>query len=283
MPPPTTVTSVIPESLADRAMFRAMGRRGVSHHARGTKPALAKGGLPYTVIARNRSWTTFAVIGDADIELLAARIGTPIMQIWSDDDHGSQIVVATPDGWRGEMMVAIDDAKLSAADKEFLADLAKRRVVTATKHMALLVGLPIHVARRADWLAGDGLEDKLGLPDSTPLPSPGSVNEFKLILPKAKFTAGKLPAGTKQKQPKPQPAAEPVAIDRNVLALHVYYWTEIFQMNGWKLYNRYKKHLPATRRRDVDALGNLVVMGGEPGELEAAVEAILSAIWTADD
>src|SRR5664279_4464466 len=148
MPPPTTVTSVIPESLADRAMFRAMGRRGVSHHARGTKPALAKGGLPYTVIARNRSWTTFAVIGDADIELLAARIGTPIMQIWSDDDHGSQIKVATPDGWSGELLVAIDDAELSDSDKTFLEELATRGVLTAAKHMALLIGLPIHVARR---------------------------------------------------------------------------------------------------------------------------------------
>jgi hypothetical protein len=263
-------------------MFRAMGRRGVSHHARGTEPGLANAGLPYAVLARNRSWTTFAVIGDAGIELLAARIGTPIMQIWSDDDHGSQIKVATPDGWSGEMMVALDDAALSDADKEFLAELAKRGVVTATKHMALLIGLPIHVARRADWLAGDGLEDKIGLPDATPLPSPGSVKEFKLILPKAKFAAGKKLPKPKQ-PPKATPAAMPAAIDRNVLALHVYYWTEVFQMNGWKLYNRYKKHLPATRRREVDALGNLIMMGAEPAEVETAVEAILSTIWTADD
>lgn len=54
-----------------------------------------------------------------------------------------------------------------------------------------------------------------------------------------------------------------------------------FQCNCWNLYNRYKKHLPAERRREVDALCNLVVIGSEPDEVEHAVEAILGSnrIW----
>jgi hypothetical protein len=54
-------------------------------------------------------------------------------------------------------------------------------------------------------------------------------------------------------------------------------------MNSWKPYKRYQKHLPAERRREVDQLCDLVALGGEPGELERAVEAILTAVWSADD
>lgn len=54
-------------------------------------------------------------------------------------------------------------------------------------------------------------------------------------------------------------------------------------MNGWKLYNRYKKHLPAERRREVDHLCNHVAMGSDRAEIQGAVEQILSTIWAADD
>jgi hypothetical protein len=46
------------------------------------------------------------------------------------------------------------------------------------------------------------------------------------------------------------------------------------------LYQRYKKHLPATQRCDVDQLVDLLARGGEPGELERAVEHILSTVWS---
>jgi hypothetical protein len=68
-----------------------------------------------------------------------------------------------------------------------------------------------------------------------------------------------------------------------VLAVHVYYWQHVFELNGWVLYQRYKKHLPATRRREVDQLVDLSVRGAEPGELERAVEQILSTVWSSDD
>jgi hypothetical protein len=72
-------------------------------------------------------------------------------------------------------------------------------------------------------------------------------------------------------------------VDPAILALHVYYWTEIFQMNGWKLYHRYKKHLPAARRREVDQLCEQVALGAEPGEIERTVSTILTAVWSDDN
>jgi hypothetical protein len=79
------------------------------------------------------------------------------------------------------------------------------------------------------------------------------------------------------------PRAVSASVDPHVLALHLHYWTELFQMNCWRLYNRYKKHLPAERRREVDELCNHVAMGSDGEVIQRAVEQILATIWTADD
>jgi hypothetical protein len=56
----------------------------------------------------------------------------------------------------------------------------------------------------------------------------------------------------------------------------------VFSMNNWKLHNRYKKHLPADQRRDVDQLCNAVATGDDD-EVPRLVKGILARIWAYED
>jgi hypothetical protein len=72
-------------------------------------------------------------------------------------------------------------------------------------------------------------------------------------------------------------------VDPDVLALHVYYWTKLFELNNWTLYELYQKHLPADRRHEVDDLINLMMTRSPAFEIERAIESILVAVWDAED
>lgn len=136
----------------------------------------------------------------------------------------------------------------------------------------------------------DGIETALGVPFTRPLWSPVTEPILRdkglsvmIVQPstkaktqaKAKAKAKAKPRATTNQLPREQ-------IDPRVLALHLHYWSDLFQMNCWKLYNRYKKHLPAERRHDVDELCDHVALGNDVA-LCKGVEDILSAIWKADD
>jgi hypothetical protein len=55
-------------------------------------------------------------------------------------------------------------------------------------------------------------------------------------------------------------------------------------MNSWKLYTRYKRHLPAPRRAEVDDLVSaLVTRDASDEELQGRLEAILADTWEAED
>jgi hypothetical protein len=55
-------------------------------------------------------------------------------------------------------------------------------------------------------------------------------------------------------------------------------------MNNWKLYTRYKRHLPAPRRAEVDELVSaLVERETSDEELRGQLEAILVDTWEAQD
>jgi hypothetical protein len=53
-------------------------------------------------------------------------------------------------------------------------------------------------------------------------------------------------------------------------------------MNNFKLYNRYKKHLPAPERPDVDRLCDAVARG-DTAAIQKSVESILGRIWTSEE
>jgi len=58
----------------------------------------------------------------------------------------------------------------------------------------------------------------------------------------------------------------------------------LWSMNNWKLYTRYKRHLPAPRRDEVEDLVSALVLGGASDEeLQGRLEAILLDTWEAED
>jgi hypothetical protein len=69
---------------------------------------------------------------------------------------------------------------------------------------------------------------------------------------------------------------------RAVIDLHFYYLTNVWSLNDWKVYSRYKKHLPRESRFEVDQLVDLM-MKDLPREMRAKLDAIFAVIWDAED
>jgi hypothetical protein len=272
-----------------------MGRRGASYHVRGTHSTKAFEllGTPCVVLASNRSWTSFAPFGDPPPgEALARALAAPVLEIWSDDDAGATLAFFAPDGWSAELSIPLDvePEPPGTADRALLARLAKTGIVPRARGTKLAAQLAR--GRRGAWLAGNGVEKLLGVPFEDPLPVPLSEPLLRrlgisatIVRPAGRTARPRATAKAtaKAKAKRTVPSAPRAKVDAQVLALHVHYWAELFQMNGWKLYNRYKKHLPAERRREVDELCNHVAMGSDGEVIQRAVEQILATIWTADD
>jgi len=72
------------------------------------------------------------------------------------------------------------------------------------------------------------------------------------------------------------------ARERTIIDLHFYYLTNVWSLNDWKVYSRYKKHLPAESRFEVDQLVDLM-MKSLPKEMRAKLEAIFAVVWDAED
>lgn len=277
-----------------------MGRRGVTYHLRGAHAPehFMRAGVPIAILGANRSWVSFAPIGKPP-ETLARQLAGPVVTVWSDDDAGAVLSVETPDGWEAELSITIEDSvpqkrarsgKLTAAhtpvtpaDEAFLEELVRRKILTGRQRIALAMKMRLSAKSRASWLAKDGLEKLLGVPARTPLPSPLTSRLHRQLVPDALIVLPAKPVKTKMVKKKSAAPTKVAAIDPKELALHIHYWSELFQMNTWTLANRYKKHLPAERRREVETLLGYVGMGAEPGQIERAVTAILGSIWAADD
>jgi hypothetical protein len=261
---------------------------GVSHHARKrlAERDLASIGKKCALVAANRSWTTFALLDDRDLDagVVARQLRVAVVQIWTDEDHGTTVAFHGADGWEAELPIERGGGgKLSAADKQLLGQLVARRIVTEPRRKALAKALAARPAVRDKWLDARGIGDVLGLPNPRVLPVPCTAQQLEDLVPDARVIE---PRG-RRATPAPRAVAPPSPpageVDRAELALHIHYWTEIFQLNCWKLYHRYKKHLPAERRHEVDKLCDLVVRGAEPSDVERAVAAILGTVWSADD
>jgi hypothetical protein len=261
-----------------------MGRRGTSYHARGqhTAEQFATIGVSCAIIAVNNRWATFAVLDEIDTASIAAALDSVVLRIDADDDHGSHVSFFAPDGWSAELVVELvpDDLTLASADRDLLAELTRRDVLTDGQCARLQEQLE-KLGNRSDWLEQDGLEKELGVADARPLPVPVTRDALKALGSEVEIIKPRKQAAKKATKLCPLPTPGP--IDPRVLAVHIYYWRNVFEMNGWVLYNKYKKHLPAERRREVDHLVDLSVRGGEPGELAQEVERILSAVWLSAD
>jgi hypothetical protein len=70
--------------------------------------------------------------------------------------------------------------------------------------------------------------------------------------------------------------------ERAIIDLHFHYLTNVWSLNDWKVYHRYKKHLPPESRFEVDTLVDLM-MRDLPKHMREKLEAIFAVVWDAED
>ena len=271
---------------------------GVSHHVRGvhTGGDIAALGSACAVLGTNHRWTTFVIVGDAEFDLasMARELESAVVQIASSDDDGWGRVMRFhgPDGWEAELNALPGEGdEPSPEDRKLLDELVRRDILTDAQRSALEAGLGQEATKRASWMLMSGIEQVLGVPNALLLPWGCPADLLTEIVEGVEVIAAR-PAkrtrttATMRRAPVPSPAAPPSIVDRAVLALHVGYWMGVFQMNCWTLYHKYKRHLPAERRREVDELVDQQAgshWAPPRADVERAVEAILATVWHAED
>jgi hypothetical protein len=192
--------------------------------------------------------------------------GNDTVEVWFDDDAGVTLRITGADGFAGELSVPFfDDGGSGAEDERFIDALVGRKLLTAVAGRTLKSRLKDPPQKRDAWVRDHGVEKVFRFP----------LEES----PPARAAA----AAQRDDHTAPVPRRHRLPDEaRPTIDLHVFYWTEVWSMNVWALANRYKKHLPAADRRQVDQLCNAVAMGNTD-EISARVEQILTQTWQAED
>lgn len=246
----------------------------------GGAASLKAAGLSYTELAANRRWTSLAPLDGDDFNgaAFAATVGADVVQVWFDDDAGVMLQVDGADGFAGQLSVDFFDAGgAGVRDRRFIDAIVRRKLLTAAAARDLKKWLDEPPKRRDPWIRRHGLEKTCGFPyketfqpSAAPARNPAPAH-------------GPVPAHDEDDWTLPMPRRYRLPEDtRPTLELHVFYWSEVWSMNSFTLYNRYKKHLPAADRRWVDKLANAVAMGNT-AEIPPLVERILVETWQAED
>ena len=218
-------------------------------------------------------WTPVAVGDGADLDpgALAAGERADVVQVWFDDDAGVTVQVAGADGFAGELSVPLaDDGGSGAEDERFIDALAGRKLLTTAGARTLKSRLQDPPAKRDAWVLGHGLEKAFKFPPAASAPARTAAAPAR-----APYDHDDNTAPVPRRHRLPEEA-------RPTIDLHVFYWTDVWSMNSWTLANRYKKHLPAADRRQVDELCNAVALGNTR-EIPNRVERILTQTWQAED
>lgn len=276
-----------------------MGERGHTVHVLDANVGddLANIGHRVAVLGSNTRWTTF-VPTDAsafDDGRASKMLGRTLVHVWFDDDAGVSVQVHASGDFVGELSLPSEDAEVTESDLAFTETLEELSVLGRVKRAALLKRMSDAAGLR-DWTMDHGLEKLLELPFYHPMPTDLPERELLKLLPKAatlletKKASKAKSTNAKKRTPKAAAASKPMPPakeswsekDEATLDLHCEYWATVFSMNNWKLYNRYKKHLPADQRRDVDELCNAVAMGDDD-QLHQLVKSILARIWSCED
>jgi hypothetical protein len=274
-----------------------MGERGHTVHILDAVIGhLASIGHRIAVLGNTERWTTFVPTEASTFDGgRASRIaGRPLVHVWFDEDVGVSVQVYSSGDLVGELSLPGEDAEVTESDFAFTATLEELGVLSRVQRAALLKRMSDVVGLR-EWTMNHGLERLLGLPFFEPLPADLPERELVELLPaaasvieatvasktrrvRAKARAPKAAAASKSPPPKESWSEK----DKATLDLHCEYWAAVFSMNNWKLYNRYKKHLPADERRGVDELCNAVAVGDDP-QVHQRVKRILARIWACED
>lgn len=276
-----------------------MGSRGHTVHLLGGEgaPALSALGLAVAVLGKSERWTSFVPVLSAAFDPADASrvLDSSLLHVWFDDDHGVTVRVYASGALVGELSLPGNDEDddevtsqtLDLLEKlEHLEILTKAERTTLLRHMADAEGL-------REWTLAHGVEKALGLPAYEPMPTDVSEETLRSLLPPS-ATVLDASAGAPASRKKPDSSAPRAATgdrpaktswlpqERQTLALHVSYWADVFCMNNFRLYNCYKKHLPAAERADVDRLCDAVARG-DTAEIQKSVESILARIWNAEE
>jgi len=246
----------------------------------------------------NERWTTFVPMDGSTFSCgrVSKVLDRAVLEVWFDDDIGVVIKVYASGDFVGELSLLGEDGDVTEADLELVRKLEDLEVLSRSQRAALLARMS-HTDGLRDWTTKHGLEKLLDLPFYKPMPSGLPESALRDLFPGTATVLEPTNARSakaskaKARRPKAAPAASQTATppkeswtaqQRVTLELHVEYWATVFSTNNWKLYNRYKKHLPADQRRDVDELCNAVGMGNED-EVADRVKSILARIWSCED
>lgn len=269
-----------------------MGERGHTVHVLGGRlgEVLANVGHRLAVLGSNERWTTFvptnaSTFDAADASKVLART---LLHVWFDDDAGVSVQAYRSGDFVGELSLPSDDAEVSESDLAFTETLEELGILSRVQRAVLLKRMSEPAGLRA-WTMTHGLEELLELPLYEPMPSDLPERELLALLPKAaNVLEGKTVSRARTRktpganEPTPPPKASWSDEEKATVDLHCEYWSTVFSMNNWKLYGRYKKHLPADQRRDVDALCNAVATGDDDAVC-GLVKGILARIWRCED
>jgi len=236
-----------------------MSEQGSSLHFRKlsiaqTKKKLATLEGSCAILASNRRWTSFVPLDQAslDVARVSQLLAVTVLQVWFDEDSAVVLQIFAPDGWQAELTVPLDGTyEFGPEDERFFHGMAERKRLPS----ALIKELTRKMRQsqgRDSWLRSHGLEETLGLPFVIPLPVPCTEELLREIVPDAEVVRG-VKKGT-GKSVLPTLPQGPVArrtwssSERAIVDLHFHYLMNLWSMNDWKVYYRYKKHLPAERR-----------------------------------
>lgn len=267
-----------------------MGGRGHTVHLLDAEVGndLADIGHRIAVLGSNERWTTFVPTEASTFDdgHASKRLGRTLVHVWFDDDVGVSVRVYASGDFVGELSLPGDES-----DRAFTKTLEELGILSREQRAALLERMSDAAKLRA-WSMEHGLEKLLELPFYDPMPT--DERDLLQRLPKAATVletkkATKASKATRAKARTPK-TSEPLAPakeswteeDEAILDLHREYWATVFSMNNWKLYNRYKKHLPSDQRRDVDQLCSAVAMG-DGDQLHQLTKSILARIWSCED
>jgi len=275
-----------------------MGDRGHTVHLLATEGASALSSLNTTVavLGENERWVTFVPVLSATFDPADASrlMDAVLLHVWFDDDHGITMRVYASGALVGEISLPgndDDDDEVTSQNLEFLEKLEHLEILTKAERVALLRHMAETDELRA-FTMQHGVEKVLGLPFTEPLPTDVSEETMRSLLPpSAKILDASTPKRTRTTPAPPSASSDTggratktswLPQERQTLALHVSYWADVWSMNNFKLYNRYKKHLPANERPDVDRLCDAVARG-DTAAIQKSVESILSRIWNAEE
>lgn len=244
------------------------------------------------MLGSNERWTSFIPVDTADIDdaLMSAALAHPMLHIWYDDDSGVVLQAYAAGNLVGELSLPGDEP--SSADLELLQKLESLGILTSKQRAALMDRMSLADGYN-EWTLAHGLEKLLEVPFYLPMPDEVSESDLLAMLPAVAILeplkkSKKAPSRTKKQTPPSSPikhARKETWSEEEMatVALHCEYWSTIFCGNNWKLYHRYKKHLPADQRRDVDALCDAIFVNHEEAEIRHWTQDILARVWNCED